>query len=264
MLFLTFLVMLILSGLALALGVFSNNSVVAGRDRLLDQQAFYIAEAGWQRARQALNADTWLAALSPGNTYTESFGAGEYRVTIVYNSASSYTVTSEGYIPNQTTTVAKRKVVETAVPVSGSNGTNLSLAATAAASSSSGSHTASKANDGNLGTDWGASNQGSNEWLSMDYGSSALLSKVVIQENDNIDGLTVEYSDDNSAWTAPSGLSVVESPSKTWTATFPKVSHRYFRARFTNVPSNKKASVNEMQSYNETFTFGQGSVTTQW
>ena len=78
----TFLLMLVLSGLALAVGVFSHNSLVGSKAELLDKQAFYIAEAGRQRARQALVASTWLAAAAPGNTYTESFGTGEYRVTV--------------------------------------------------------------------------------------------------------------------------------------------------------------------------------------
>ena len=263
-LFITFLMMLVMTGLALAVGVASHNSVVGGRSQLHDKQAFYIAEAGWQRARQALNADTWFAAVSPGNSYTESFGAGEYVVTIVDNGSSRYTVTSEGYLPSQSSPLVKRKIIESSIPVTGTPGTNLSLAATPSASSSTGSNTASKANDGSLSTKWQASNQGSGEWLKMDYGSATLLSKIVIQEDASIDGLTIEYSDNNSSWTAPSGLSVVESPSQTWTATFPKISHRYFRARFTDVPSNKKASVNELQTYNETFTFSQGAVTTQW
>ena len=70
-LFLTFLVMLVLSGLALAVGMFSRNSMQTGTSQLLDKQAWYIAEAGWQRARQALSVGTWAAASSAGNTYTE-------------------------------------------------------------------------------------------------------------------------------------------------------------------------------------------------
>lgn len=262
-LLLTFLIMLVLAGLALAAGVFSQNSLLTGKSQLLDKQAFYIAEAGWQRGRQAFMAGTWTAAASPGNTYTESFGAGEYRVTLVDNGNSTYTFTSEGYVPNQTVTVAKRKVVETAVPLSFSN---LSLTATASASSSQGSFTPNQANDGSLTTKWQAGTNGSGSWLAMDYGSATTLDKIVIREDDNIDGLTIEQSDDSSTWTVVSGLSVVESPAKTWTATFTATSHRYFRARFTSVPSNKKASVNEMESYNTTGpqALGAGALTTQW
>lgn len=264
----TFLMMIVLSGLALAVGVVSHNSLVGGRSQLLDKQAFYIAEAGWQRARQALSAGTWSAAASPGNTYTESFGAGEYRVTLVENGGSptTYTITAEGYVPNQTVTVAKRKVVETAVPVTLGSGTNLSLSATASASSSSGSNTPNKANDDNNGTRWESGTNGSGSWLSMDYGGATTLDTVVVQEHNNIDGLTIEWSDNGSSWTAASGLSVVESPNKTWTATFTATSHQYFRSQFTNVPSSKAAAVKEMESYYTAAapSFGTGDVTTQW
>ena len=99
-----FLLMLVLSGLALAVGVLGHNSLVSGGSQLLDKQAFYVAEAGWQRARQQLVAGNWTAASSPGNTYTESFGAGEYRVTIVDNGDGTDTITSEGYVPSQSVT----------------------------------------------------------------------------------------------------------------------------------------------------------------
>ena len=262
-LLLSFLVMLVLSGLALATGVFSHNSLMIGRSQLLDKQAFYITEAGWQRARQAFVASTWTAASSPGNTYTESFGAGEYKVTLVNNGDTTYTVTAEGYLPNQTTTIAKRQVVEANIPYTL---TNLSLAAAASASSSQGSSAAGNANDGSLSTKWQAGANGSGSWLAMDYGSATTLDQIIIQEDNNIDGLTIEHSDDASTWTVASGLSVVESPAKTWTATFTATSHRYVRAQFTSVPSNKKAAVNEMESYNTSSarTLGKGSVTTQW
>ena len=262
-LFLTFLLMLVLSGLALAIGVFSNNSMQTGKSELLDKEAYYVAEAGWQRARQAIVAGTWVAAASPGNTYTESFGAGEYQVTIVDNVAASYTITSNGYVPSQANTAAKRKVLESQFTVTFSDGTNLSLTATASASSVNGGNTANKANDGNDGTMWQAGDDG-NGWLVMDHGSAVTLSKIVVNENNNITGVTVEYSDNNSTWTTPSGLSVIESPSKTWTATFTSTSHRYFRAS-VSAASNKKPAVKEMQDYNSSVSsLGAGSVTTQW
>ena len=260
----TFFMMLILAGLALAVGVFSQNSLVGGRSQLLDKQVFYIAEAGWQRARQALVAGTWTAATSPGNTYTEAFGAGQYQVTVVDNGNGTYTITSNGYVPSQSAAIAKRKVAETAVTATVSNGTNRSLAATGSASSSSGPHTAAKANDGDTGTNWQSSTKGSGSWLAMDYGSASTLSTIIIKENDAINGLSIEWSDDASSWTTASGQSVVESPSKTWTATFTAASHRYFRSNFTDVPSNKKAAVDEMESYNATVSLGTAPVTTQW
>ena len=256
--------MLVLAGLAMAVGLFAHNSVVGGRNQLHDKQAFYIAEAGWQRARQALSAATWSAATGGGNTYSESFGAGEYRVTIVDNGNSTYTITSEGYVPSQTNTQAKRKIVETNLSVSTSSGSNLSLTATASASSSHGGDVPANAKDGNLSTIWRSDTNGSGSWLAMDYGSATSLDKVIIKEDNNIDGLTIEWSDNASSWTVASGLSVVESPSQTWTATFTAVSHRYFRSRFTSVPSSSPARVKEMESYSTSTTYGTGAVTTTW
>ena len=264
-LFLTFLMMVVLAGLALAVGVFSQNSLVTGKSQSLDKQAFYIAEAGLQRARQAIVAGTWTAAPSPGNVYTESFGTGEYQVTVVDNGNSTDTITSDGYVPSQTTTVAKRKAVASNVSVS----TNLSLNPNviASASSSKGSDTPDQAKDGNTSTTWQANTNGSGSWLALDFQTTPTLDKIVIKEDNNIDGLTIEWSDDSSSWTAPSGLSVVESPAKTWTATFTATSHRYFRSRLTSVPSNKKAAVQEMESYNtvsNTVSLSRGTLTTQW
>ena len=265
-LLLTFLVMLVLTGLALAVATFSDNSLATGKTSLLGTQAFYVAEAGWQRARQAVAAGTWTAASSPGNTYNESFGAGEYLVTIVDNGSNSYTITSNGYVPNDTTPAAKRQLIESAIPVTPGSSNNLSLTATASASSSAASHPASDANDNSTGTRWEAGTNGSGSWLAMDYGSATTVDQVVVQEHNFIDGLTVEWSDDASSWTAQSGLSVVESPAKTWTATFTAASHRYVRSRFTSVPSSKAAAVTEMESYNTAAapTLGTGDTSTAW
>lgn len=262
-LLLTFLMMLVLSGLATAIGIFSHNSLVTGRSQFLDKQAFYLAEAGHQRGRQAFVAGTWTAADSPGNTYTESFGGGEYKVTIVDNGSNTYTFTSEGYVPDHTVPIAKRRVTESNVPYSL---TNLSLAAAAFASSSQGSFVPANANDGSTGTKWQAGTNGSGSWLAMDFGSATTLDQSIVKEDANITSLTIEFSDDASIWTVVSGLSVVESPPKTWTATFTATSHGYFRARFTAVPSTKKAAVNEMEGYNTSVSraLGKGIYTTQW
>ena len=262
--------MLILVGLATAAAVYSQNSQLTTRAQLLDTQAFYIAEAGVHRARQQLVAGNWAS----GSTNTESFGGGEYSVTITDNgscgagsSGCQYTFTSDAYIPSSTSYVARRELAEGSIPATVSS-TNLSLAATASASSSDGSHTASKANDGDSDSDWRASTAGNGQWLAMDYGSATTVDRIIVDENDNIDGVNIQYSDDGSSWTTVSGLSVVESPSKTWTATFTASSHRYFRAVFTASGSSKKVRVNELESYNTasgsvTFT-GAGDYTTQW
>ena len=262
-LFITFLLMMVLAGMAVGVGTFSYNSVQAGKNQLMDKEVYYIAEAGWQRARQALAAGTWQAAASPGNSYTESFGAGEYIVTIVDNGGASYSITSEGYLPNHTTVSAQRKIVEDDVTATFTDGTNYSLTAGASASSVNGSNTASKANDGSTSTKWQAGVNGSG-WLVMDHGSATTLNKIVVKEDANITGVTIEWSDNNSSWTTASGLSVIESPSKTWTATFTATSHQYFRAS-VSASSSKKPAVEEMEDYNSAVSaLGNGAVTTQW
>ncbi len=260
MLFLTFFLMLILIGLATGVAVFSMNSIVSGRSQLQDRQAYYIAEAGWQHARRQLVTGGQACGWSASD---QSFGAGAYTVTTTDNGDNTCTIASSGYVPNATTYAARRQVTERSVPVTTSSGTNLSLAAIAAASSSNGSNTPSKANDNNTGTKWESGTNGSGSWLSMDYGSAKTLDKIVVQENNFIDNLTIEWSDDNSSWSAPSGLSV-SSQGKTWTCTFTAASHRYFRARFTDVPSSKKASVDEMESYRTSSSLGTGTMATQW
>lgn len=266
-LLLTFLVMLVVAGLVAAVGGFAQGNLQSACAQWLDRRAYYIAEAGWQRARQALASDTWFAAVSPGNTYTESFGGGEYSVTIVSSNACTsscdYTITASAYIPNQANAVARRQMVETDLSVTVTAGTNYSLTATASASSSNGGNTSDKAKDGDNGTKWQAGTNGPGSWLSMDYGSAATLDRIIVREDANITNLTIEYSDNGSTWTAPGGLSVSASGS-TWTCNFTSTSHRYFRVRFTGVPSGRKAAVKELESYNISVSLATGDVTTLW
>lgn len=264
-LFMTFLLLMVFSALAAAIGVYAHNSQAAGKAALLDQQAYYIAEAGWQRARQALIAGTWAAAASPGNSYTESFGAGEYAVTIVDNGGDEYTITSAGYVGTASSYAARRQVVEDGVAATASDGTNYSLTATATASSTNGTNVASNAKDGSAVTKWQAGTNGSGQWLKMDHGSATALDKIIVLEDNRIDGVTIEYSSDNSGWTTAPGLSVTESPSKTWTCTFTQASYRYWRATFTASSSSQKVSVNEMQDYDSTVSaLGSGEASTAW
>ena len=268
-LLLTFLMMLVLTSLAVAAATFSQHSLTTGKSQLLDKQAWYIAEAGWQRSRQAIVAGTWSAAASPGNSYTESFGAGTYIVTVVDNGGNSYTITSEGYVPSSTNPSAKRKVTETSLSVTTSDGSNSATSATATASSAAASHPATDANDGSTSTHWQASTAGDGQWLKLDYSASPpTLTKIVILENANIadNGVTLEWSDNNSSWTTlASGSSVIESPSQTWTATFSAISHRYLRATFNASGASKKVAVKELQSYNSSISsLGHGAVTTTW
>lgn len=262
-LYATFLMLFMLAGLALAASTFARNGLTIGRTSLADTQALYLAEAGWQRARQALVAGTWTAAASPGNSYSEALGPGEYGVTIVDDGGGEYTVTSAGYVPTAAAAQSRAQLSMSGVTVTSSDGTNYSLTATASASSTSGANVAANAKDGVTTTKWQAGSNG-NGWLRMDLGSATSLDKVVVEEDANITAVSIEYSDDASTWTAPSGLSVVESPSKTWTATFTATSHRYFRAS-VSAASSKKPAVKEMECYDSTLSaLGQGEAARAW
>jgi hypothetical protein len=247
--------LLLLVGLAAAAAVFAQNSNLTARAQLLDKQAFYIAEAGVERGRQTLSDGTWAL----GSTTVESFGAGQYSVAISDNgdcgiddNDCEITIASSAYIPDSTSYVARRQLVEEDIPALVSN-TNLSLTATASASSSSGSHPAGDANDDDTGSYWESNVNGNGSWLQMDHGSAVTVNQIVIEEQNRIDGISaLEYSDDGSSWTAVSGLSVVESPSKTWTCDFTSTSRRYFRATFTASASNRKVSVEEMRNFDTT------------
>lgn len=266
-LFLTFLLMLVVSGLALAVGVFAWNSQLTGKAAVQDKQAFHIAEAGLQRARQALAAETWTAATGGGNTYTETFGAGQYQATIVDNGDDTYTITSSGYVGNTTTYSARRQVVATDVPVTLSN-TNKSLTATASASSTNGGNVAGRANDDSMSTYWEAGTNGSGQWLRMDHGSATTADQIVVEENNRIDGVNIQYSSDGSSWSTVPGLTVTESPTKTWTCGFTATSARYFRGVFTASGSSRKVSVEEFQVYDTTAASltldGNGTFSTAW
>jgi hypothetical protein len=272
-LLLTFMMMLMLSGLAMAVGVSAHNSLMTGRTALEDRQAYYIAEAGWQRARQALSAGTWQGASGSGNTYTESFGEGEYAVTIIDNTSptvtsgdTDYTILSQGYIPAQANYRARRQIHEYELDVTVSN-TNYSLTATASASSVNGSNVAANAKDDDDGTHWKSDVNGSGSWLQMDYGSAVALDQIFVEEESNVTGISaVEYSDNGSTWTAVSDLAITED-GKDWTCDFTSTSHRYMRVTFT-ASSSKKVEVDEMHSYNTaagtaTIT-DDGEVTTEW
>jgi len=147
-------------------------------------------------------------------------------------------------------------VVADEIPVTSTN-TNLSLSATAAASSTNGSDVPANAKDGSLSTHWQANTQGNGEWLRMDFGASTTLDQIVIQENNRINGVNIQYSSDGTSWNTVSGLSVVESPDKTWTANFTAIGRRYFRAVFTASGASHRVSVEEMESYNTS----SGSIT---
>ena len=267
-LLLTFLMMLVLAGLVAAVGIFAHNSLLTVKTQLLDQQAFAVAEAGLARARQQLAAGAWNAGTcTSGSPCTESFpptsAIGQYQIVIT--GGNPYTVTSSAYLPNSTTVAARRQATLSAVNAYANLSRNPN--AVASASSSKGGNTPDKAKDGSLSTNWESNTKGSGSWLAMDAQLATTLNTIIVKENDNIDGLTIEWSDDASSWTAAGGLSVVESPSKTWTATFTAASHRYFRAYLTSVPSSKRAAIDELETYNtasSAVSLDRGQFATQW
>ena len=265
-LLLTFFLMLILTSLALAVGLFAQNSVVTGNSQLLDWQAFNVAEAGAQRARQAFAAGTWTA----NSTHTEVFPPptatplGEYSVTI--SASSPYTITSDGYLSSIAAWVTRRRVTLSSVTTS----TNLALNphVMATASSSNGSRTPERARDNSTSTDWRANTTGSGQWLTFNFQTATTVGQLVIDENQNITGVTVDWSDDGSTWTAGPAATVSGSGNnQTYTVTFsPDVVHQYFRATFTASSGSSRVGVDEMTATNSagTLSLSQGTFATQW
>ena len=242
----TFLMMLMLAGLALAAAVFSQNSLATGRSQRLDRQALEVAEAGAQRARQAFAALVWTANSSHTETLLSSTGSqlGEYTVTI--SASSPYTITSDGYVPSTAAPILRRQVTLSALTTS----TNLALNphVVATASSSNGSNTPEKARDGATGSQWRAQTTGSGQWLKFDFQTATTVHQVIVDEDQNITGVAVAWSDDDSAWTAGPAPTVSGSGNnQTYTVTFaPDVSHRYVRATLTASGPGNRVGVDEM------------------
>lgn len=242
----TFLMMVLLAGLALAAAVFSHNSLATGRSQLLDRQALEVAETGAQRARQAFAALVWTANSSQTETLLSSTGSplGEYTVTI--SASSPYTITSDGYVPSTAAPILRRRVTLSALTTS----TNLALnpQVVATASSSNGSNTPEKARDGSTGPQWRAQTTGSGQWLKFDFQTLTTVGQIVIDEDQNITGVTLEWSDNDSTWTAgPAPTVSGPSNNQTYTVTLtPDVFHRYFRATLTASGPGNRVGVDEM------------------
>ena len=267
-LLITFLMMLMLAGLAMAAAVFSQNSLVTGKSQLLDQQAIAVAEAGAQRARQAFTA--LVAGWTANSTHTETLLSasgsqlGEYTVTI--SASSPYTMTSGGYVPSSANPAARRQVTVSNLTTS----TNLALnpQVVATASSSNSSNTPEKARDGSTGPQWRAQTTGSGQWLKFDFQTNTAVRQIVIDEDQNITGVTVEWSDNDSTWTAGPAPTVSGPPTnQIYTVTFASdVSHRYFRATLTASSGGSRVGVDEMTVTNTagTLSLSQGAFTTSF
>ncbi len=250
----TFMLLAALTSVAVAFFAMTSDEIRSTGAGLNDIKAFYIAEAGRARARWALTTGGESVGWGEPDI---SFGNGTYTVTTVDNGDSTYTITSEGYIPDDTAPIAKRRVIERDIPVS-TDSTNLSLAATASASSEQGGSTADNANDGDSGSKWKSSvNNGS--WLKMDFASSTTFDRIVY-DGSKIDSYTIEYSDDDSSWSGVSGA--VEAPAGT--VNFDSSSARYLRFSV----NGNRPEVNEFESYDiaggEDTTLGQGTFVTSW
>lgn len=70
------------------------------------QEAFYLAEAGVDRAVDELNTDFSFA----GTASPQALGRGEYEVTVTILSASRRSVDARGYVPSKADTRASRRI----------------------------------------------------------------------------------------------------------------------------------------------------------
>lgn len=230
-LILVFVTMVVLSGVALAFLSIVNYEIGSSGAGLRNMQAFYIAEAGLAKARWALGEGD-----AGWSETDEAFGEGTYTATIANNGDDTYTITSDGYVPDSANPLAQRQVVESDIAVT----SNLSLGATASASSVQGQNTADKAKDGDAGTKW-KSNIKNGSWLKLDFGSSTTFDRIVI-DGANIDSYAIEYSPDDVV-PYQGVANIVELPA--WTFSFDSVSARYLRLSV----NGDRPEINELETY---------------
>lgn len=254
-LILTFIVFVGLSVIAFAFLTMITYETRSTGTGLRNMQAFYIAEAGRAKARWALT----VGEETPGAWGEEdiALGEGTYTVTTTDNGDDTCTITSYGYIPDDTNPVAQRRVVEADITSGFGELTNLSLDATAFASSKN--LESKNANDGDAGTIWKADKDDDDAWLKLDFGSSTTFDRVVVNGQKNINSVTIEYSNDGTDYDEVTNL--VESPA--WTFTFDSVLAQYLKF---NIDSTKTPEVNELETYdtNEeiSVTLGRGKFIT--
>ena len=250
-----FVILVGLSGVVLAFLAMTNDEVKAAGTGLWNMQAFYIAEAGLAKARWALTEGGETIGWGQSDI---AFGEGTYTVTTVDNGDDTYTITSEGYVPDDANPLAKRQVVEEAIPLAGgASGENLAEDKDITASSQASGRPASRANDGNRNTYWQSDNGGS-AWLRIDFGEATELGYAIYyeEEGSNIADYTIEYSPDDTGWTVVPDLSKNASA-----ATFTPTSARYFRLRVTSSGSTDVA-IEELRMYEGGL--GQGEFSTSW
>ena len=248
-----FIVIVGLSGMAFAYMTLVRYEIISAGAELRNAQAFYLAEAGLAKARRALTdgeeAVGWGAA-------DVALGEGTYTVTTADNGDDTYTITSSGYIPDDTNPLAQRRVVEEDIGTSVA-APNLSLTATASASSFQVGFTAAKAIDGDSGTQWKSSVK-NGSWLKLDFGSEQTFDRVVY-DGTKIDSFSIEYSANDIAWNAV--INPAEAPAGT--VSFDSVSARYLRF---NVNGNRP-ELNELETYDIAgggISLGRGRFATAW
>jgi len=258
-LILVFLVVIGLAGVALAFMTMVTDEIGIAGAGLWNAEAFYIAEAGLAKGRWALTEGGEAVGWGESDV---AFGNGTYTVTTTDNGDDTYTIASEGYVPDDSNPLAKRQVVEADMTHGPGALTNLSLAATISASSEKlPQGPATNANDGDGGTSWKAGSK-DDAWLKLDFGSSTTFDRV-IYTGTNINSVTIEYSNNDVGYTAVTNA--VESPSGT--VNFDSAAARYLR--FTmDVDSNRTADVGELESYDSAevvnIVLGQGEFSTAW
>ncbi len=251
--------------MGLAMGLTSYNQNTQAKTILNDRQATYLAEAGWQKARQALTDGVWTASVK-GSQYTGTLGSGNYSVTLTDNGDNTYDVSAQGYIGDSKSPLAQRTITEKSIPLTGSE-VNLSVSALAAVSSVSGKNDATRLNDQKANTKWVAGSKGSGAWLTLQYSEATKLDAIVVKEHNNVDGMSVEVSEDGETWSSLAGATLVEGKGAVWSATFPETAVTYLRLTMTSVPKNKKAALKEVETYNtsiEGIALGTGRVNLAW
>jgi Tfp pilus assembly protein PilX len=243
------LVLVALMGVALSFWYMVNSEIRTAGAGLMNAQAFYIAEAGRAQARYDL---TTGGQAMPYPTKTNvSFANGTYTVSVAYSDPPTnqhVTITSDGYIPNNTNIRAHRQIKENSISLG--SGSNLSLATNGTVASSSGhqgkDNTEDKAIDGTNSTGWVAKDKGGSATLTLRYTSAKTVSRVVVNGS-NIASVVVQYSSNGTSWTN------VSSPSGALpgTQTFTPVTAQYLRLSMTS-SSGSRAQVNEFESYSGT------------
>jgi hypothetical protein len=252
------IVLVALSGVTFGFWYMTKSGLNMAGAELSVAQAFYLAEAGHDRARYMINNGSTV----PYTETNTALGAGTYTVTAVYSDPptnSQVTITSDGYVPNSTKPIARRQFVEKNIVLGGTNLSLYSSGTRAYATSWQGGNIPDEAIDGRTITGWVSGDKGYSE-LWLDYGSAKTVSRVVVSGS-KISSIVVQYSNNGTSWTAVSNPSGALPGTRTFTA----VTARYLKLAITS-GANEKAQVNEFESYasGSGAGLGKGAITTSY